>query len=241
MPRSHNELVLYDRTRKRLWEALAGQLPATVDLEGTLTAYAYWVCTTVSKRGVDWEELLREYTGIALHRAADDSEAERREVALLRRELAQVRGPVLDVGAGWGRLAPFYEALGLRAVYLEPAALGTQLMRRRDLNQVVCGMGEALPLANETFLTTVIGWVLHHDSSDVDAVGILGQAARVTAPGGRLLSVEPLSESFAQEKWVALLTKAGFVVDGVERFFEAKTSRGKTECHALVVGTRCPS
>ncbi len=98
MPRSHNELVLYDRTRKRLREALAGRLPATVDLEGTLTAYAYWVCTTISKRGVDWEKLLREYTGIAQRRAADDSEAERRELALLRRELAQAHGPVLDVG-----------------------------------------------------------------------------------------------------------------------------------------------
>ena len=41
MPRSHNELVLYDRTRKRLREALAGQLPAMVNLEGNLTAVEF--------------------------------------------------------------------------------------------------------------------------------------------------------------------------------------------------------
>jgi SpoVK/Ycf46/Vps4 family AAA+-type ATPase len=71
---------LYDRTRQRLRQALAGQLPGDVDLESTLTAYAYWVCTTVSKRGADWEATLREYAGIALRRAADEGEAERREV-----------------------------------------------------------------------------------------------------------------------------------------------------------------
>jgi SAM-dependent methyltransferase len=240
MPRSHDELVLYNRTRRRLRKALAGQLPAKVDLESTLTAYAYWVCTTTSKRGADWEATLRDYTDVALRRATDESEVERREIALLRRELAQAHGPVLDVGAGWGRLAPLYDELGLRAVYVEPATLGTQLMRRNDLNQIVRGMGEALPFVNETFPTVVIGWVLHHDSSDVDAAGILGQAARVTAPGGTLLSVEPLREQFAQEKWVALLTKAGFAVNGVDWFFETKASRGETECVALAVGTRCP-
>ena len=173
MSRSPDELVLYNRTRKRLRKALAGRLSAKVDLEGTLTAYAYWVCTTASTRGADWEATLHEYADIAERCAADNSEAERREMALLRRELAQAYGPVLDVGPGWGRLAPLYDELGLRAVYVEPATLGTQLMGHNDLNQVVRGMGEALPFVNETFSTVVIGWVLHHDSSDVDAAGIL--------------------------------------------------------------------
>ena len=35
------ELALYDRTRQRLREALADQVPGGVDLESTLTAYAY--------------------------------------------------------------------------------------------------------------------------------------------------------------------------------------------------------
>ena len=238
MQEPSDELTVYDRTRQRLREVLADQLPAEADLEGTLTAYAYWVCWTVSKRGADWEATLRDYADIALRRAADESEAQRREVALLRRELARAHGPVLDVGAGWGRLAPLYDELGLRAIYVEPATLGTQLMRRDGLSQIVRCVGEALPFADGTFPTTVIGWVLHHDSSDLDAAGIVRQMARVTAPGGTLLSVEPLGASFDQEKWAGLLTRAGFEVNSVERFFETETSRGETEHHALAVGTR---
>ena len=239
MQRSSDELVLYNRTRQRLREVLAGQLPAEADLEGTLTAYAYWVCWTVSKRGADWEATLRDYADIALRRAADESEAQRREVALLRRELARAHGPVLDVGAGWGRLAPLYDELGLRAIYVEPATLGTQLMRRSGLSHVVRSVGEALPFADSTFRTTVIGWVLHHDDSpDVDAVGIVGEVARVTGPGGMLLSVEPLGEKFGQEKWTGLLTEAGFEVSAVERFFEMQTSRGESEHRALAVAMR---
>jgi len=238
MQEPSDELTLYDRTRQRLREVLADQLPAEADLEGTLTAYAYWVCWTVSKRGADWEATLRDYADIALRRAADESEAQRREVALLRRELARAHGPVLDVGAGWGRLAPLYDELGLRAVYVEPATLGTQLMRRDGLSQIVRCVGEALPFADGTFPTTVIGWVLHHDSSDLDAAVIVRQMARVTAPGGTLLSVEPLRARFDQEKWAGLLTRAGFEVNSVERFFETETSRGETEHHALAVGTR---
>ncbi len=238
MQEPSDEPALYDLTRQRLREALAGQLPGDVDLEGTLTAYAYWVCTTVSKQGADWQVTLRDYADVALRRAADESEAERREMALLRRELTRARGPVLDVGAGWGWLAPLYDELGLQAVYAEPATLGTRLMRRDGLSRIVRSVGEALPFADGTFPTTVIGWVLHHDSSDLDAAGIVRQMARVIAPGGILLSVEPLGTEFDQEKWTGLLTKAGFEVNGVERFFEMETSRGETEHHALVVGTR---
>jgi SAM-dependent methyltransferase len=238
MQKPPDELTLYDLTRQRLREVLAGQLPDEADLESTLTAYAYWVCTIVSKRGADWEAALRDHADIALRRAADESETERREVALLRRELARAHGPVLDVGAGWGRLAPLYDELGLQAVYVEPAKLGTQLMRRDGLGRIVRSVGEALPFADGTFLTTVIGWVLHHSSADLDAGSIACQAARVTAPGGTLLSVEPLRAEFDQEKWTGLLTQAGFKVDGVERFFEAETSRSETEHHALAIGTR---
>jgi SAM-dependent methyltransferase len=231
-------LALYDLTRQWLWQALAGQLPGDVDLEGLLTSYAYWVCTAGGKQGADWEVTLRNYADIALRRAADESKAERREIALLRRELTQTQGPVLDVGAGWGRLASLYDELGLQAVYVEPATLGGQLMRRDGLSCIVRSVGEVLPFADNTFLTTVIGWVLHHGSFDLDVASIACQAARVTRPGGMLLSVEPLGEGFDQDKWMGLLTGAGFEVNSTERFFEMETSRGETEHYALAIGTR---
>jgi hypothetical protein len=82
MQKSSDELILYDWIRQHLREVLAGQLSGEADLEGTLTAYAYRVCMTVSKRDADWEAALCDYTDIALRRAADESKAERREVAL---------------------------------------------------------------------------------------------------------------------------------------------------------------
>jgi len=238
MGRSSDQLTLYDLTHQRLREALSGELPGDADLEATLTAYAYWVCMAVRKRGTDWEATLREHTDMALRHAADETEAERHELALLRRELARSRGPVADVGAGWGRLASLYSDCGLDAVQVEPAALGTRLMKRRGLGCTVRSIGEALPFPDSTFHTTVIGWVLHHNSSHLDATGIVRQMARVTAPGGTLLSVEPLRGEFDREKWLGLLTDAGFEVKRVETFFEMPNSHGKIEHHALAVAVR---
>ncbi|MBU0491062.1 MAG: class I SAM-dependent methyltransferase [Chloroflexi bacterium] len=239
MPRPSDELDRYDLTCQRLREALLGQLPASVDLAATVTAHAYWACVAVSRDGTDWEQALRDYTILAQQQAVAESEAERREIALLRRELAQTRGPVLDVGAGWGRLVPLYAGLNRPAVYVEPATLGVQLMRRSGLNRVVQSGGETLPLADSAFAVAVIGWVLHHHAApDVDAPAILAQAARVLAPGGQLLSIEPLGENFCQTEWTSLLSEAGFHINRVEWFFTSEPASGKTERYTLAVGTR---
>jgi SAM-dependent methyltransferase len=238
MDEPDDELAHYDQTRQRLRLAVADRLPPTVDLEPLLTAYAYWVCGRVKRRGADWEETLHEYAALACRRAADESEAERREVALLRRELAQTRGLVLDVGAGWGRLTPLYADLGLSAVYVEPETLGTQLMRRGGLRQVTRSVGEALPFANATFAAVVIGWVLHHDAPDLDAGGILREVARVVDPSGRLLSVEPLDSHFDAEKWTQLLHSAGFEVEGMQEFFQMSDEGGAVTRYALATARR---
>ncbi|MBL7063965.1 MAG: MFS transporter [Anaerolineae bacterium] len=101
----------------------------------------------------------------------------------------------------------------------------------------MAGLGGLLAAA----LRSLIGRRWKLDSSDLDAASIIRQMARVTGPGGTLLSVEPLGVGFDQEKWTRLLTKAGFEVDAVKRFFETETSRGETEHHALTVGARLVS
>jgi SAM-dependent methyltransferase len=232
-------LALYDLTRERLRAAVTGRLPDGVEPEAFCTEAAYWVCLATTARGESWEAAFSEFTDAAmLARAAEDVESERRELDLLRRELANARGPVLDVGAGWGRLAALYAQAGLAACYAEPAALGTRLMRRAGLDGAVSARGEALPFPAGAFHTTVIGWVLHHDSGDVDAARILREAARATAPGGLLLSVEPLDERFGQAKWESLLAGAGFDVHRVEVFYERAKSRGGVSHYALLVGAR---
>lgn len=240
MPTSPDELALYDLTHQRLREALSGQLPSAADLEGTLTAYAYWVCTRVRQRGADWEATLREYIIHALRDAANESQAEQCELALLRRALlaAPQRGRVLDVGAGWGRMSPLYRELGLPAVYVEPAELGTRLMRRSGLDRIARSVGEALPFADGTFATALVGWVLHHDAPDLDAARIVREVARVVSPGGQVLSIEPLSADFDLDQWTRLLNGAGLSVGAVHEFFKMPTGQGAMERYTLAVAAR---
>jgi hypothetical protein len=136
-------LTLYDLTRRRLREALADRLPGQADIETMLTAYAYWVCSDVDQPGAEWEAALRKCTEYAVRDAELEIEAEQREFALLRHTLPKGR-PILDIGAGWGRLAILYNELDMRAVYVEPSMLGVQLMRRSQLDNGAC-LGEELP------------------------------------------------------------------------------------------------
>ncbi|MBN1287408.1 MAG: class I SAM-dependent methyltransferase [Anaerolineae bacterium] len=237
----HDPLVLYDFTRERLRAAVEGRLPDGVDAEAFCADIAYWICLAVTVRSQDWHAAFSEFTDAAmLAWAAEDAESERRELDLIRRELARARGPVLDVGAGWGRMAALYAQAGLTAYYAEPAALGARLMRRAGISAAVGARGEALPFPAGVFQTTVIGWVLHHDAGDVDAARLLREAARVTEPGGLLLSVEPLDERFGQTKWLSLLAAAGFAARRVETFYERAKSRGDVSRHTLFTGVRLP-
>ncbi|MBC7226332.1 MAG: class I SAM-dependent methyltransferase [Thermoflexales bacterium] len=232
-----DDLTRYDRTRERLREALAGQLSPDVDLEWAVTAYAYWVCYDMVRRAADWEETLQEHVALACQDAATEAEAERAEMAALRRALADARGPLLDVGAGWGRLAPLYQERGLDIVYVEPMSLGARLMRRSRFPKVVRSTGEALPFTDGVFVSAVIAWVLHHRPPEVNATGILREVARVMAPGSLLFSIEPLRAEFGPDRWVGLLQGAGFHVRHLECFFEGELAGGM-EQQALAVAVR---
>jgi SAM-dependent methyltransferase len=236
-PFARDELALYDLTRERLCQVLADQL-SNADWEELITANAYMVAHKVLERGADWEATLRDHTGLILRRATQEIETERREVALLRRELDGRRGWVLDVGAGWGRLAPLYEELGLAAVYCEPARLGTRLVLRHGWRGAIHATGEALPLPDAMFCTAVMGWVLHHHASGLDAASILREIARVMAPGGILLSVEPIRASFELQRWITLMEGAGFAVQRIEEFAHMAGPAGQAERPALAVARR---
>lgn len=234
MNKTNNPLELFDATRERLQAAVADRLPDGVDPAAFCAETAYWICLAVTERGESWETAFHRYTDTArLARAGIDVESEQRELDLLRAELAQARGPVLDVGAGWGRMAALYAQAGLPVYYVEPTALGTRLMRRTGLSSIVAAKGETLPFLDRMFHTILIGWVLHHDAGDVNAGQLLREAARVTTPGGLLLSVEPLDERFDRTKWTTLISQAGFRVRRIEVFYEYP----RASSHALLVGT----
>jgi len=230
-----DELALYDLTRDSLRQALSKQFPADFDLENIITAYAYWVCTVMRKHDKDWQTALQEYIDLALSVAVVESEAEQAELALLGHELERFSGPLLDVGAGWGRFSSLYQERGLQAIYAEPSNLGCLLLRRNVPGNPVRCWGQSLSFHSGAFNGTVIGWVLHHDEPDVPAAAILGEIARVTASPGRLLSVEPLSDEFDQRKWRELVESAGFEVERVAEFFNLSDSTEKSKKYACLV------
>ncbi|MFZ5910249.1 MAG: class I SAM-dependent methyltransferase [Chloroflexota bacterium] len=234
----NDELTLYDATRVELRNRLAGRFPADFDLENTITAYAYWVCTVMRNHGKDWESAVQEYVDFALRDAVIESQAEKTEVDLLRRELSRCASPLLDVGAGWGRFGFLYEEFDLQAVYAEPSNLGCQLLRRNGLARSARCLGQSLGFPAQSFNSVVIGWVLHHDAPDVPATPILGEIARVIIPGGRLISIEPLSSDFDAPTWKNLIESAGFQVEKLENFFDLAASGKKSEQYACLIATR---
>jgi hypothetical protein len=233
-----DELALYDATRIELLNRLRDRFPADFNLENTVTAYAYWVCTVMRNRGKDWASAVQEYVDLALSDALLEVQAEEIEADWLRRELGRCAGPLLDVGAGWGRYRSLYDACGLEAIYAEPTDLGCRLLKRNALTRSMRCLGQSLCFSGGVFQSVVIGWVLHHDAPDVPAAVILGEIARVIAPSGRLLSIEPLSGEFDAPKWRSLVESAGFKVEKLESFFDLSTSGKKGEQYACLTAVR---
>ncbi len=233
-----DELALYDAARAELRDRLAGRFPAGFDLEGAVISYAYWVCTVMRKPGKDWESTLQEYVERAARDALLEAEAEEIETALVRRELARCAGPLLDVGAGWGRFGALYAACGLEAVFAEPSDLGCRLLRRSGAAHVSCCLGQALSFPDRAFRSALIGWVLHHNAPDVPAAAILGEVARVMPPAGRLVSIEPLSSDFDASSWRGLVEAAGFDVEKQEGFFDLSLPGKKSEQYAFLTAVR---
>ena len=219
-----SELDLYDQTRFELRKKLVDHFPANFELEDTITAYAYWICTAVIQRGKDWLTALREYVDDAIRDARLENQAERIEINILNNELRQATDPLLDVGSGWGRLARIYQASNLLAYYVEPSNLGCQLLRRNNLSRSIRCLGQYLCFPDNFFRSVVIGWVLHHDAPDVPALDVLKEIERVICDGGRIYSIEPLSADFDEQKWCTLVQGVGFLIEKVDIYFEMPVS-----------------
>ncbi|MBC2670262.1 ArsR/SmtB family transcription factor [Novosphingobium piscinae] len=136
-------------------------------------------------------------------------------------------GTVLDVGTGTGRMAELFAPRAERLAAIDKSPEMLRLARTRlqhlppgkvDLQQ---GDFAALPFAEATFDTVLFHQVLHY-AQDPEAV--LAEAARVTAPGGRIAVVDFAAHGheelrsqhahvrlgFSDEQMLALLTGAGY-------------------------------
>ena len=133
-------------------------------------------------KGSDWDEM-----------RALDLPAQAVEEALLALFPPGLEDRLLDIGTGTGRvlelLAPrVHLALGIDA---SKNMLALARSRLSGPDFVHCAVRQAdmyrLPLAEESFDSVVLQMVLHHAEEPKDVVA---EAARVLAPGGRLLVVD---------------------------------------------------
>ncbi|MFL5257538.1 MAG: metalloregulator ArsR/SmtB family transcription factor [Rhodopila sp.] len=133
-------------------------------------------------KGADWDEM-----------RALDLPARAVEDALLALVPAEPAGRLLDIGTGTGRvlelLAPRVrqglgvdaskQMLALARARLAGPGLGHCAVRQADMYR--------LPLQDASFDTVVLQMVLHHAE---DPAGVVTEAARVLASGGRLLLID---------------------------------------------------
>jgi ubiquinone/menaquinone biosynthesis C-methylase UbiE len=123
------------------------------------------------------------------------------------RQVAQLRGDVLEVGAGTGRNMPRYR-LAARVVALEPDRTYVRRLRDRAdaaqvLVEVVEGRAEALPFSSESF-DHVVTTIALCSVGDLDAA--LAEIWRVLRPGGSLHFLEHVRGEGGTARWQDRLT-----------------------------------
>ncbi len=100
---------------------------------------------------------------------------------LLERE--GVRGPVLDVGCGTGRLAIPLAKRGLKVLALDRSVVSLAFVREACDAACVAGSALELPARDASFPLVVCSGVIHHTR---DPWRALAECCRVAAPGGLL-------------------------------------------------------
>lgn len=121
-----------------------------------------------------------------------------------RRLLAEVRGDVLELGAGTGLNLRFYPPVTGRVVLTEPdehmaGRLRSRVEERGAEVEVVRAPGEALPFDAASFDTVVATLVL---CTVQDVVSSIAEIRRVLRPGGPLLFIEHVrSDSPGLARW----------------------------------------
>lgn len=129
-----------------------------------------------------WDELRR------LH-----SPDEQVEQALVEALGVERLGRLLDIGTGSGRMAELFAPEADHVVALDKSLDMLRVARAKlqhlpaDRVELVQGDFLALPFAGQSFDTVLLHQVLHFAQ---DPASVLAEAARVTAPGGRIAIVD---------------------------------------------------
>ena len=139
-------------------------------------------------------------------------------------------GRLLDVGTGTGRMAELYAPAAAHVVAIDKSPEMLRIARARLQHlppgtiELVQGDFTALPFADASFDTVLFHQVLHYSHTPET---VLAEAARVTAPGGRIAIVDFAAHDreelrhghaharlgFTDAQIAAMLDAAGFALD----------------------------
>ena len=146
-------------------------------------------------------------------RAAADYDRHRGALipADLARQLAEAAGlrpmsPVLDIGAGTGRVALALAALGCRVAAADPSFKMLEKLRSKSAGMpigLVGALGASLPFRDRSFEAVVLARILYLMA---DWRAALGEVARLLRPDGYLL--HEWSNGSGDEDWVQIREKA---------------------------------
>ena len=122
----------------------------------------------------------------------------------IMREIASlpVKGRLLDVGGGTGRVSSAIRALVDEAIVAD-VSFGMLMQVPRSTLKPVCGGSESLPFANNSFERVIMVDAMHHVINHAESAS---EMLRVLKPGGLLVIEEPDIRSFGV-KFIALAEK----------------------------------
>jgi ubiquinone/menaquinone biosynthesis C-methylase UbiE len=142
-------------------------------------------------------------------------------------------GRVLDIGTGTGRMIELFAGGADRFVALDNSVEMLRLARAKlaglsgtapdSVNvqahtDIVLGDFNALPFADGSFDTILLHQVLHYAQHPESAIA---EAARVLAPGGRLLIVDFAAHDLEELRSIHAHARLGFTDDSIGRAFTA--------------------
>ena len=143
-------------------------------------------------------------------------------------------GRLVDIGTGTGRMIELFgaraesaigidrssEMLRLARVKLEASGLRGASLRQGDMY--------ALPLADASADVVILHQVLHYAQAPAHAIG---EAARLLAPGGRLLIVDFAPHEREELRETDAHARLGFTVAAMENWFGAAGLRSENVAH----------
>ncbi|MCF2515601.1 metalloregulator ArsR/SmtB family transcription factor [Sphingomonas sp. G124] len=150
-----------------------------------------------------------------------DAEIERAIAGLL---IDRPIGALLDIGTGTGRMLELFAPKAVSAIGIDRSSEMLRLARVKLEQAGICGaslrQGDmyALPLGDRSADSIILHQVLHYAQQPGAAIS---EAARVLAPGGRLLVIDFAQHDRAELKEQDAHLRLGFADDAMRGWFSA--------------------